>query len=52
MEADKENSPICSVSERERNVDQEDIAEDSYTVAEEKPRKNYRAILKKLLKTT
>ena len=46
-EADKENTPICSVSEGERNVDQEDLAEDSSTVAKEKPRKNSRAYFEK-----
>ena len=52
-EADKENTSICSVSEGEGNVDQEDLAEDSSTVAKEKPRKNNRANFeKKLLKTT
>ena len=51
MEADKEN--ICSVSEGQRNVDQDDLAEDSSTVAKAKPRKNSRANFeKKLLKTT
>ena len=48
-EADKENTPICSVSEGERNVDQGDLAEDSSTVAKEKPRKNSRANFEKIV---
>ena len=47
VEADKENTPICSVSEGERNADQEDLAEDSSTVAKEEPTKNSRANLEK-----